>query len=179
MQKYFWREKNADKFLGKYEVYSPTKEELERELILKLEQKLNRIDVIFDKNARESYFQNDKKPKIDISNLTEVQIQRKIGERVIIDFIQIARDLSNFYGFAWPDKQTFRIKSVDDIKTNIQQDINHLKLKQNQQKAIRDIVVCALTFAILLELDIEKIIKTSLEIEEKEGSFLKGKYVIK
>lgn len=40
-EKYFWREKNANKCVGKFEVIEPTKQELEKELILKFEQKLD------------------------------------------------------------------------------------------------------------------------------------------
>ena len=52
IMRYFWREKNAEKCVGKYEVKTPTKKELEKELIAKLEQKIDKIDAVFNKNAR-------------------------------------------------------------------------------------------------------------------------------
>ena len=55
IMRYFWREKNAEKCVGKYEVKTPTKKELEKELIAKLEQKIDKIDAVFNKNARIGY----------------------------------------------------------------------------------------------------------------------------
>ena len=57
MEKYFWREKNADLQIGKYEVIVPTKKQLFDELIKKLHEKVEMIDVIFDKEKRQQYLQ--------------------------------------------------------------------------------------------------------------------------
>ena len=66
---YFWREKNADKCAEKWKIVKPTREELGKELILKVEQKLSRIDVVFNKTARLEYYTTDKKPKKSLEGL--------------------------------------------------------------------------------------------------------------
>ena len=49
MKKYFWREKNANNYIGKCNIVVPTSDELFKEIIKKFEEKLEMIDVIFDK----------------------------------------------------------------------------------------------------------------------------------
>ena len=117
--KYFWREKNAIMCIGKFQVFEPTVQELEKELILKFEQKLNRINIIFDKNARKAYYQQDKKPKQDITGLTEKQIQQKLGLRVVVDFFQLIKDLCNFYEIDIKTEKIDYYFSNDEIKTII------------------------------------------------------------
>lgn len=181
MEKYFWREKNANFFLGKNEVIEPTKEELERELILKFAQKLDRIDVIFDRNAREDYFINDKKPKPNIENMSESEIQQKIGLNVVVDFIQVVRDICEFYKYDFKKLSSKSHNKItkEEIKRNIKNDINNLFIRQDIFDRINDIYQNAIYLANLLNLDLELIEQTRKEKEEKQGNFFNGKYVIK
>ena len=80
MNKYFWREKNADVFKEKNEVYIPTSDELVDELINKFYEKLGMIDVIFVKQERDKYLA--KKNKLISENMPELVIRQKIGTRV-------------------------------------------------------------------------------------------------
>ena len=45
MEKYFWREKNANKFIEEFTVISPTKQELLDEIVKKFYEKLEMINV--------------------------------------------------------------------------------------------------------------------------------------
>ena len=184
MEKYFWREKNADKFVGRYEVIVPTKEELEKELILKFEQKLGRIDIIFDKNAREKYYREDKKPKeIKLEGLTEEEIQQKIGLNVVVDFLQVVYDFSKFKGVNFEillskNFKTPRKRSAEKIKSSIQKTIEDLKAKNNVNEALLQIYFSSRALAKLLKLDFGEVYKKQQEKQEVQGNFLNGKYVI-
>ena len=97
MKKYFWREKNANKFIGEFTVISPTKQELLDEIIKKFYEKLEMINVIFDNTKRNEYL--SKKSKTIPEGTPEIVIQQKIGTRVIIDLKanleEIAHNLCN------------------------------------------------------------------------------------
>lgn len=58
--------------------------------------------MVFDKQKREYYYKTDKKPKKDISNLSEEQIYQKLGIHFVIDFLQVAEDICQFYDIEFP-----------------------------------------------------------------------------
>ena len=79
MEKYFWREKNANKFIEEFTVINPTKQELLDEIIKKFYEKLKMINVIFDNAKRNEYL--SKKSKTISEGTSEIVIQQKIGVR--------------------------------------------------------------------------------------------------
>ena len=89
--RYFWREKNANYYVGKNKVIVPNKQELFEELVKKFEEKLEMINVIFNQEKRSEYLA--KKNKILPEGISEVAIQQKIGTRVIVDFLQLIEDV--------------------------------------------------------------------------------------
>lgn len=179
MEKYFWREKNADSCVGKGQIILPTSEELERELILKLDQKLGRMTFIFDKKAREEYFKLKKPKRINIENLSEEETQRVVGKNVIVDFMQIIMDLCGFYKI---DIKTLKNKDQtmekEEIFAKIKEGIDNLLLKKKINPSIEIIYNCNVALANMLGLDLNDIEMQRKAVEQKEGSFLKGKYVL-
>ena len=180
MKKYFWREKNADSCKGKGQIILPTREELERELILKLEQKLGRMALIFDKEARMEYFLKDKKPKrIKIDDLSEEEIQRVLGKNVIIDFLQVLMDLCNFYEIDFNTLSSCPQKiAKEGISAKIKENIDNLLSNKKIKQSIEQIYTANIALANLLKLDLNDIEKQRKIIEQKEGCFFKGKYVV-
>ena len=85
MEKYFWREKNANYYLEKCQVLTLSNEELFEEIIKKFEEKLDMINAIFDKEKRNDYLK--KKNKSIPSETPELIVKQKIGTRVIVDFL--------------------------------------------------------------------------------------------
>lgn len=84
MNRAFWREKNANYYLEKCQVLSLSNEELFEEIVKKFEDKLEMINVIFDKEKRNEYLK--KKNKSISSETPETIIKQKIGTRLIVDF---------------------------------------------------------------------------------------------
>lgn len=179
MKKYFWREKNADKFIGKNEVIVPTKSELEQELILKLEQKRNRMIMIFDKKAREEYFGHDEKPKeFKLEDYEEEEIQKMIGYNCAVDFLQLVYDMCTFYNYKAKPYEIKSYQTFDSINEQMKETINNLKTNPNF-KEVTTIYSLTTSLIRLLNLDYKKVEARRKELEEKQGTFFKGKYVIK
>lgn len=175
MKKVFWREKNADSFIDKAEIIIPSKEELFASIVDKLKEKIFMIDVIFDENSRNQYL--SEKNKIIPEGTPLIVIQQKIGTRVVIDFLQLTKDLASLIDV--------------DINENFSQNVimNKEEIKEQLSLAIADLYkntalhlneIVDITFKLmnLLELKYEKIEEQRKLIEEKEGNFYKGKYVI-
>lgn len=184
IMRYFWREKNAEKCVGKYEVKTPTKKELEKELIAKLEQKIDKIDAVFNKNARIGYYRKQNKTMPDFSKYTEKQIQQKLGARLVVDFLQLSKDLCDFYDI---DSVTvIEVKnalSYSDIKSKETKAVQMLKsyIKNNTNPFSEVIFLIdegAWNLAKLLNLTKDEIFQLFHKVNEKEGSFFNGKYVL-
>lgn len=178
MDKYFWREKNALFCMDKAKVYNPSPEELERELVKKLAQKVDRIDVIFDKKAREEYYKNDKKPKeLKLESYTESELQALLGTQYLADFLQVLCDLCDFYKI---DRNLQKIDCQNDkeiIKAIISQSVIELQCKQNIKENLQKVAGAVAMLADMLNLSHEMLEEKRIEKEKKQGSFLKGKYV--
>ena len=179
-KKYFWREKNAENCKTKGLVIMPTKDELKAELTKKLWQKLDRVNLIFDKKARLDYWEKDEKPKnYKLEDYSEEELQRKIGANVAVDFLQLVRDLCQFYGIKILNKNLPKSNlSLDEIKIDLKDNIMLLEKEITIEKAIRNIFKITISLINLLNLDFEKVEHMRKEKEEKQGSFLNGKYVI-
>lgn len=173
--KKFWREKNADYYLDKAKVIVPNKEELYESIIEKFEEKIFMLDVIFDESARSKYL-IEKSKEIPVGT-SIFEIQQKIGIRVIVDFLQLINDLSQFIGRKVSVNEIEITKcSAKEIKENIAKYV--LSLKENTVAKLEKIYINILCLSKLLKLDFRELEKERIVIEEKEGSFYKGKYVI-
>ena len=177
---YFWREKNADKCAGKGKIVEPTREQLEEELILKVEQKLSRIDVVFDCNAREEYYLTDKKPKKRLDGMSEKEIVQLLGRKLAVDFAQLSFDLSDFYGFDKNFDVMVEATSVQAVKEKVVSILESLKKKDNRRMKmqIENLFGCAREIAKLSDASWEDVEALRCEREENEGSFFRGKYVV-
>ena len=178
--KYFWREKNAKSCAGQAKIVEPTREELEQELILKVEQKLSRIDVVFDPKAREQYYLTDKKPKKNLDGLSEKEIVGLLGKRVAVDFLQLCFDLADFYGLnknfvTKPEKVT-----VEELKIKVKSVVENLQngRKGEKKMQVEKLFGCARDMASLCDTSWEDVETLQAEKEVEEGSFYQGKYVI-
>lgn len=177
-KKYFWREKNADACMGKGKVFEPTREELKAELVAKLRQKLDRVDVIFDKAARKNYWETDEKSKsFNLEDFSEEELQRKIGLNVVVDFLQLTRDLCQFYEIELRRQNPNKL-SVEDIKKQYEINIKSLDDESEIQSSVENILRTTISLMNLLGLAFEDVEQKRKEKEEKQGSFYKGKYVI-
>lgn len=172
--KKFWREKNADCYLGKAKIIVPNKEELYESIIEKFEEKLFMIDVIFDESARSKYLVE--KNKIIPEGTPLIKIQQKIGTRVIIDFLQLIKDLTQFLGRTITiNENEINECCAKEIKENIAKYVS--LLKENTITKLEKIYTNILSLSKLLKLDFSELEKERIVVEEKEGSFYKGKYV--
>lgn len=178
---YFWREKNALRLADRFKVYDPSREELENELVLKVEQKLSRIDVVFDAGARAEYYEKDKKPKKSLAGLNEKQIQQLLGTRVAVDFLQLCFDLADFYGVDKNFTYNAENLSVEKLKKKVKTVVESLKSKnkskEDRKMRIENLFGCARELASLCDVSWEEVETEQLKKEEEEGSFVKGKYV--
>lgn len=175
---YFWREKNAEKCAGKCKVVEPTREELGKELILKVEQKLSRIDVVFDKTARLEYFTTDKKPKKSLEGLSEKQIINLLGTRVAVDFAQLYFDFCDFYGLEKQDvKNEFENLDEGNLKIEVGKIINDLKNGKNLDFSVQKLLMTAKQIAKLCGATWRDVCLLREQKEVEEGSFFRGKFV--
>lgn len=174
MGKYFWREKNASIFIDKHEIIMPNKKELFVELVEKLEEKLQMINVIFEKEKRQEYL--TKKNKTTQKGMSELVIQQKIGTRVIIDFLQLIYDICKLKEIQiyFSYKQTSQTKEgiYNSIKTSIK------NLQKDLENNLIIIYTSIMSLIKILSISYNKIEEERLKIEEKEGSFFNGKIVI-
>lgn len=175
LKKYFWREKNANNFIGKCNIVVPTSDELFEEIIKKFEEKLEMIDVIFDKTKRNEYL--SKKNKTIPKGTPEFVIQQKIGSRVVIDFLQLVKDLCNLKNIKIDFPNIANSKSKEEIYLSMKNAISNLKT------IIKDSLVIIyeniLNLTNILSLNYETLEAERQKVEEKEGSFYKGKIVLK
>jgi len=176
MEKYFWREKNALCFLNQFKIKTPNKNELVDEIIKKFNEKLEMINVIFNKEKRNDYLK--KKNKSIPSETPELLVKQKIATRVIVDFLQLIKDLSDLKNINITfGKTETNIKNEFEIYNSLKIEI--LNLYANTNKSLNNIFNIILFLIRLLSLNYDKLEIERKEIEEKEGSFLKGKIIIK
>ena len=176
--RYFWREKNALSCIGKGKIINPTKEELGEELILKLWQKLDRVEIIYNKDARRKYWEQDEKPKkIKLEDYSEKKLQQLIGMNVVVEFLQLIHDLCQFnkIDFNALKKQPQNL-NFNEVKQELR--INIEKIDGNIKIALNNILNIILSLINLLNLNYDIVEKKRLEKEKKQGNFYNGKYVL-
>ena len=175
LKKYFWREKNANCFIGKCEIIVPTSNKLFEEIIKKFEEKLEMIDVIFDKTKRAEYL--SKKNKTIPKENPELVIEQKIGSRVIVDFLQLVKDLFHLKNIKIDFPNIASSKSKEEIYLSMKDAISNLKT--NTKNSLIIIYENILSLTNILSLNYEMLEVERQKVEEKEGSFYKGKIVLK
>lgn len=175
LKKQFWREKNANSFIGKCNIIAPTSDELFEEIIKKFEEKLEMIDVIFDKAKRNEYL--SKKNNAIPKETPELVIQQKIGLRVIVDFLQLVKDLCKLKNIKIDFPNLASHKNKEEIYLSMKNAISNLKTSTKNSFLI--IYENTLNLTNILSLNYEMLEAERQKIEEKEGSFYKGKIVLK
>lgn len=174
--KKFWREKNANYYIGKEEVVIPNKQELTDSIINKFEEKLLMIDVIFDESARNKYLKDKNKTIPEGTPL--IKIQQKIGTRVVVDFLQLIKDYSLLkemdlkFEFSNNDKIVNKEELIEDLRKGIDE------LKNNVVEGLCSVFKNINNLIILLKLNYDELENERKVIEEKEGNFYKGKFVV-
>ena len=175
LKKHFWREKNANNFIEKCDIVVPTSDELFEEIIKKFEEKLEMIDVIFDKIKRNEYL--SKKNRTILKETPELVIEQKIGSRVVIDFLQLIKDLCNLKNIKINFPNIASSKSKEEIYLSMKNAI--FNLKTNTKDSLIIIYENILNLTNILSLNYEMLEVERQKVEEKEGSFYKGKIVLK
>lgn len=172
--RHFWREKNANIYIGKNEVIVPNKEELFEELVKKFEEKLQMIKVIFNKEKRSEYL--EKKNKAIPEGTPEIVIQQKIGTRVVVDFLQLIKDTCGLKSLKQDFSYELISQTQEEIYSSIKLAIENLKSKTNDSLVLIHKNIMSLIK--ILSLTYDNLEQERQRIEEKEGSFVKGKFVI-
>ncbi len=176
MEKFFWRENNANIYKGKCDIISPTPEELFDEIRNKFYEKLKMILVIFNQNERIAYL--EKKGKSIPAGTPELIVEQKIGTRVIIDFLQLIKDMCSLKNIDFD--YNVQITDTKDI-TLLYNDINKAisSLENNISINLLTIYVNVLYLINKLSLNYSMLEKERKVVEEKEGNFYNGKIVFK
>jgi hypothetical protein len=174
--KKFWREKNADYYIGKEEVTIPNKQELTDSIINKFEEKLLMIDVIFDESARNKYLKEKNKTIPEGTPL--IKIQQKIGTRVVVDFLQLIKDYSLLkeIDLKLEFNKNDKIFNKEEITKGLRKSIN--ELRNDVEEGLHYIFKDINNLIILLDLKYDELENERKVIEEKEGNFYKGKFVV-
>lgn len=133
------------------------------------------IDVIFDKIKRNEYL--SKKNRTIPKETPELVIEQKIGSRVVIDFLQLVKDLCNLKNIKIDFPNFVSPKSKEKIYLSIKNAISNLKISTKDSLIIIYENILSLTKILSLNYDI--IENERQKVEEKEGSFYKGKIVLK
>lgn len=167
----FYREKNA-KSIKDAKKRVPSRQELIENLILKLKEKTNHIEVIKNKSLRDEYLK--KKNKYEQSlEVSEEKIISLLMERVSIDIYELLITLSKIINIklSFENKKT---KVTNTINKNMLKLISNLyndSLKNDALQKIANVFTCLLkNYNFSLE-HIEKQMKCVIK---KEGSFEKG-----
>lgn len=169
----FYREKNA-KSIKAAKKRLPTHQELIENLILKLKEKVNHIEVIKNKQLRDEYLK--KKNKYELSqNMKESEIISLLMERVLVDIYELLITLSKIFNI----KINFESKKIiNNINTNMLNELAKIYNESLKNDAIKNLsnILSYLLFEYNFSLShIEKQMKL---IIKKEGSFEKGMLVI-
>jgi len=136
---------------------------------------LDMINVIFNYKKRNEYLL--KKNKVIPEHTPEILIQQKIGTRVIVDFLQLIKDFCDLENINIKSDFAVCNKDKDSICKSLKSAIDNLKIEtQNNLQIIFDNVLCLID---LLKLKYEDMEKERIVVENNEGSFRNGKFVIK
>ncbi len=133
------------------------------------------IEIIFDKAKRNEYL--SKKNKTIPKGTPELVIQQKIGSRVIVDFLQLVKDLCKLKNIKIDFPNLASHKNKEEIYLSMKNAISNLKTSTKNSLLI--IYENTLNLTNILSLNYEMLEAERQKIEEKEESFYKGKIVLK
>ena len=177
MSVYFFREKNADSFIGKdgVTVLEVSGDELLRNIKNKLIEKVEMINVIFEKSSRESYLKE--KGKVIDMYIPEFEIQQKIGTRVIVDFLDLIYSLCKLLNISL-DTTIVQDESVSiNFYIDLRKYVEDLCEDNNVSENIQLIFDTIFFMSKYLGLKMQELDKERKIIEYNEGSFYNGKLV--
>ncbi len=171
----FMREKNADYF-DKEKHISLDEKNLKLEIIRKLQEKVAMFDVVFDKQARVVYLeQKNKQVSEDIS---EFEIQQKIGLRVLVDYFDLIYSLAKIQDISKEKLFNYNIiDSVKTLKTRVLKVTVLLIRTEVSEDLLIELFGFVMSLANYLKFTIEDIEKELEKVNNKEGSFLNGKLI--
>lgn len=169
----FYREKNAKSIKGAKKRF-PSHQELIENLILKLKEKINHIEVVKNKQLRDEYLK--KKNKYELSqNMKESEIISLLMERVLVDIYELLITLSKILNI----KTNFKNKKIiNNINTNMLNELANIYNESLKNDAIQNLsnLLSYLLYEYNFSLrHIESQMKLTIK---KEGSFEKGMLVI-
>lgn len=172
----FFRERNAESVRDEYDLVVPTKEELEKELKNKLHEKLEMIDVIFDLDARASYLKQ--KGKVIPKGVSELEIKKKIGLRVIIDFLDLTIALCMVSGVDYEKLLIYNDNYIPDggiFKGIFVESVNKILNNETTEDSLKELSNAVIMLMNNLRLGFDFVEEERLKVEKAEGSFLNGK----
>ena len=171
----FMREKNAD-FFDKEKHISLDEKNLKLELVRKLQEKVAMFDVVFDKQARAVYLkQKNKQISEDIS---EFEIQQKIGLRVLVDYFDLVYSLAKIQNINKEKLFNYNeLNSVKTLKTRVLKVTNLLIKTSVSEDLLIELFGFIMSLANYLKFNIDDIEKELEKVNNKEGSFLNGKLI--
>ena len=155
----------------------PTNEELIENLVKKLAEKVYHMEVIYTKNLRDGYLKKKNKYEYSLS-LSEDKIKSLLAERLAVDFLQLFVDISKFYNIENTSKTPLKTKTETQIKEELEKLIPNLLTPKNVSIYIQQFYDLFESYCAVFEFDIEKIKRSQQQIQEAEGSFFEGLFVI-
>ena len=172
----FFRKNNALS-IQNAKTRKPTNDELIEELIKKLAEKTYQIEVIYTKNLRDEYLK--KKNKFEESlKLSEQKVKTLLAERLAIDLFQLFVDISRFYNVEITSKTTPETKTETQIKEELQALLNPLKTSENISNSLKKLHNLFVDYCLIFDLNIEQIKSKQKQVENDEGSFFDGLFVV-
>ena len=103
-------------------------------------------------------------------------VKQKFGTRVIVDLLQLIKDLRQFFGKNITlKKHNILPGTVEDTKFLLNNAISIMNT--DTYNAINQMYNATAQLSILLELNLDDLEIERQKVEEKEGSFFKGKIV--
>lgn len=173
----FYREKNALS-IKNANISTPNKNQLEKCLIDKLDEKANHVGVIFCEDLRNEYLQ--RKNKLDIAKtMKEFDVKKLLATRLSADLLQLYIDLSNVYNLPI----SFEIyDNYDCIEQEIEDLLiiccNELEKYEDKAPILKKLLSLTIKYASLFNLSFQDIQNEQIKVEDKEGSFYNGKIVV-
>ena len=150
----FWREHNCTNFTS----ITPTRLELETLLIEKVKEKTEKIKLIENCTTH-------------MENLETKKL------RLCADLLQLIDDLTEYYGVSFTKNVKPKNYTNLEIYQNILNKISKLNVK-NCKTILKNIYVLILSYIKNLNINIESVEAEKLNVLQKDGSYIKGKFVL-
>ena len=139
--------------------------------------------MIFDIEFRNQFFNSDENAKgVYLEQFSEEEIRQNISFNVAIDLLQLVYDLSTFYSLDEGEAfrgEPFKNMSIYQIIYILNDAANNLRRRKYISNSINNIYFSVVAICSLYGHDLRIIENKRKERELSQGSFLRGKYVIK